>query len=178
MLSIGVSGHRNINDTEKVSILVDKALNKIVTTFDERPLQIISPLAEGADRLVVWRAFATYDIQLIVPLPFALSEYMHDFSSITSQAEFLTLLKEASRIIELPYAGTREDGYLAAGIYVLDHSDVLISIWDGKPAQGVGGTGEIVKKARNRKLPIVWVHTSDHDKERVTYENFDQEENT
>jgi hypothetical protein len=35
---------------------------------------------------------------------------------------------------------------------------VLIAIWDGKTAQGQGGTGAIMARARQRGLPIAWVH--------------------
>jgi len=177
VISIGVTGHRSLSDIDTISILVDEALNKIVTAFGERSLQIISPLAKGADRLVVWRAFSNYDTQLVVPLPLALSEYLLDFPSETSQTEFLTLLAKAEQVIELPYAGSREACYQSAGMFVLNHCDVLIAIWNGMPAGGVGGTGEIVSEARNRRLPIAWVHTSDHNKERITFENFLQERN-
>ena len=34
--------------------------------------------------------------------------------------------------------------YEQAGRYVVEHSDALIAVWDGLPAQGRGGTAEIV----------------------------------
>jgi len=174
VISVGVSGHRALDDSDKIVNLVDDALEKIVIAFDDRLFKIISPLAEGADRLVVWRALANHGAHLLVPLPMALSEYMQDFPSITSKVEFITLLEQAERVIELPYASTREACYLAAGKYVLDNSDVLLAIWDGKAAKGLGGTAEIVKEARERDLPIVWIHTNPQDLERITLENFHQ----
>ena len=42
-------------------------------------------------------------------------------------------------------------------LFVLEHSDVLIAIWDGKPAQGPAGTGQIVAEARQRTIPLAWV---------------------
>ena len=47
----------------------------------------------------------------------------------------------------MPPAATREDAYLQAGKWLVDHSDVLVVLWDGKPAQGKGGTGEYVQRA-------------------------------
>jgi hypothetical protein len=41
---------------------------------------------------------------------------------------------------------------------VLDNSEVLITIWDGRDALGRGGTADIVGRARGRGLPIAWVH--------------------
>lgn len=41
---------------------------------------------------------------------------------------------------------------------MLDHCDVLVTIWDGQELQGQGGTGGTVTAARRRGLPIAWVH--------------------
>jgi hypothetical protein len=46
----------------------------------------------------------------------------------------------------------------SAGLYVLVHCDVLLAVWDGRGAQGRGGTGGIVAEARRRGLPLAWVH--------------------
>ena len=157
MVSVGVSGHRNLPDLEIVSNAVDEALREILAAFGDNSLQVISPLAEGADRVVAWRAMANYSMRLVVPLPLELSEYMLDFDSITSKSEFITLLEQADQVFELPPEDTREACYLAAGMYVLDHSDVLIAVWYGEPARGRGGTAEIVMEARERGMPLAWV---------------------
>ena len=41
---------------------------------------------------------------------------------------------------------------------MLARADVLVAIWDGQGAQGLGGTGGIVAEARERGLPLAWVH--------------------
>lgn len=170
-----MSGHRILRDIEDVCDLIDAALEVIVTTHGDANLRIISPLAEGADRLVALRALDQHNASLVVPLPLPVSEYMRDFDTPESKAEFLRLLERAEEVIELPNAGSREQCYLAAGLYVLNHCDVLIAVWDGEPARGTGGTAEIVHEARRLGLPIAWVHTSKRDPERITYENFEQE---
>lgn len=165
MVAIGVSGHRDLIDLAAVSNAVDKALRKIITTFGENSLQVVSPLAEGADRVVVWRAMAYYSVRLVVPLPLEISDYMLDFNSTSSKATFVTLLEQADQVIELPAEDTREACYLAAGMYVLDHSDVLIAVWDGEPARGIGGTAKIVTEARRRDMPIAWVQVAGRERE-------------
>ena len=157
MVTIGVTGHRDLDNVDRIVSSVDEVLRKIRDAFPGGDLTIISPLAEGADRLVAWRAMANNDVDLVVPLPFDVSEYMLDFSRISSKAEFVTLLEQAAQVIELPAEETREASYLAAGLYVLDHSDVLIAVWDGQPAGGPGGTGQIVAEARQRTKPLAWV---------------------
>lgn len=160
MVAVGVSGHRNLPDLDIVSNAVDEALREILAAFGDNSLQVISPLAEGADRVVAWRAMANYSVRMVVPLPLELSEYMLDFDSITSKSEFLTLLEQADQVFELPAENTREACYLASGMYVLDHSDVLIAVWDGEPARGRGGTAEIVMEARKRGMPLAWVQVA------------------
>ncbi|MBE9473328.1 MAG: hypothetical protein IMY85_00450 [Chloroflexi bacterium] len=184
MVTIGVTGHRQLNEVEQISSGVDEALHKIKETFPGENLTIISPLAEGADRLVVWRAMENNVVHLVVPLPLEISDYMLDFNSISSKAEFVTLLEQAAQVIELPAEEIREASYLAAGLYVLDHSDVLIAVWDGQPARGLGGTGQIVAAARKQKMPLAWVFASNHNQDTsspttpdkspgdVTFENF------
>ena len=182
MVSIGVTGHRDLDNVKLITSSVDEVLRKIRNTFSGETLTIISPLAEGADRLVVWRAMENNDVHLVVPLPLEISEYMQDFSGIYSKAEFVTLLEQAAQVIELPAEETREASYLAAGSYILDHSDLLIAVWDGQPARGPGGTGQIVAQAREKLMPIAWVFSGDPDPHpqskagktpgEITFENF------
>jgi hypothetical protein len=35
---------------------------------------------------------------------------------------------------------------------------VLLAVWDGRPARGLGGTGDVVARARRQGLPLAWVH--------------------
>lgn len=184
MVAVGVSGHRNLPDVEAVSNATDEVLGTIVAAYGDDSLQVISPLAEGADRIVAWRALANYPVQLVVPLPMEMADYMDDFETISSKAEFTTLLEQADQLFELPAEDTREACYLAAGKYVLDHSDVLIAVWDGAPPNGIGGTSEIVAEARRRCMPLAWVQVAVRERDslsliksvvggvRVHYESF------
>jgi hypothetical protein len=158
LLTVGVTGHRYLTDVDRIAAGVDQALGRIEAAFRVAPSRVISALAEGADRLVVLRMLARSDVQLTVPLPFPRSEYVRDFRTPESRDEFLRLLARADEVVALGPRSTRDEAYRAAGRYVLDHSDVLIAVWDGQPAQGVGGTGHIVAEARRRHLPLAWVH--------------------
>jgi hypothetical protein len=55
------------------------------------------------------------------------------------------------------------------------HSHMLVAIWDGWPANGRGGTAEIVEWARSLGKPIchVWAGTAvSHEHAPVEYINF------
>jgi hypothetical protein len=51
-----------------------------------------------------------------------------------------------------------EDAYLAAGKHIVDRAGLLVALWNGKPAAGKGGTGDIVAYARSQGRPVVHVH--------------------
>lgn len=160
MTAIGVTGHRFLAERDRLTAGVDAALQRIHAAFPaQEVLTVISPLAEGADRLVVWCVLALGGMRLVVSLPLAIEDYLADFATPASRAEFRYLLAQADTTVMLPTAPTREAAYEAAGHYVLDHCDVLIALWDGLDEQGPGGTGALVNEARQRGLPLAWVHT-------------------
>jgi hypothetical protein len=101
------------------------------------------------------------DAVLEVVLPLAREEYLKDFSDPGSRSEFEALAARAQRIRQLPPSATRSHGYAEAGRYVVDHCNLLIALWNGKPATGEGGTAEIVRYARTRGCPLFWIRTDD-----------------
>ncbi len=184
-MRIGVTGHRFLKETGRIIRGVDKALKMIEEAYGT-PFIMFSALAEGADSLVVYRAQAMReDTQLVAVLPMKLSDYMKDFGSIVSKVELMNLLETAHQLIELNDDETQANAYVNAGKHILDRCDVLVAIWDGQEAQGEGGTAEIVASARERGLPLAWVHAGNRQpgtnkptslgKEQgvVSYERFD-----
>lgn len=184
MITIGVTGHRILTELEKIDAGIENALDHIENAFPNQSLAVMSQLAEGADRMVAQAVLARPGAKLIVPLPMPPADYETDFETAESLTEFRKLMSQASEVSELPPVESRNLSYEAAGIYVLDHCDVLITIWDGQGAQGQGGTGEIVSLARQRGLPIAWIHAGNRkpgtleptslgdDQGMVTLENF------
>jgi hypothetical protein len=184
MLSVGVTGHRVLTDLHRISLGIDEAWRRITRTQPQGRVTIWCSLAEGADRLAAHRLMENAGARLVVPLPLPRSEYEKDSATPESLTEFRRLLDRADEVIELPAAPTRNQAYEAAGLYILDHCDVLIAIWDGQGAQGQGGTAEIVAGARALKLPIAWVHAGNRkpgtneptslgaEQGKVTFENF------
>ena len=185
MAEIGITGHRRLPDFDLAVLQIDYVLAKIRNSFDE-PYTLYSSLAEGADQLVARRALDQLNAKLIVPLPLKKGDFLKDFSEDSKMA-FLELLAVADQVIELPPGLTRAEAYESAGLFVLDHIDVLITLWDGKPAKGRGGTGQMVAEARARGLPMAWIHTGEHipgtgvpallvpAQENVSFENFPEQ---
>jgi len=153
-LTIGVTGHRDLVEDEIPALkkIVRDFFLKLRRDFPGLDLQLITPLAEGSDRLVTDVALEM-GIDLIVPLPMPQADYEQDFSSVAAIETFRASLKKA-RIIHLrtlPEAAgrpvTAEDRvrqYAQLGIFISNHSQVLLALWDGKPSTAVGGTASVV----------------------------------
>lgn len=125
-------------------------------------LRVISPLAEGADRLVASVAMEI-GYKLDVALPFAQAEYAKDFSDAASRTDFDRLLSEGvpEDRAALALDGARGDNetrsYEAVGRLVVRNCDLLIAVWNGRPARGRGGTGDIVRFAARFGPPVWWI---------------------
>jgi hypothetical protein len=157
MINLGVSGHRFLDEEQKLSRGIDAALNTIAQTFGDQSFRVISALAEGADRLIARRVLKRKYSTLTILLPLPEDEYLNDFGTETSQKEFQSFLGQADQIIQLPTAPSREQAYAMQGSFLVDQSDILLIVWDGLDSQGLGGTGDVVAAARIQNMPLAWV---------------------
>jgi hypothetical protein len=170
---IGVTGHREIDMRPKLIADIRFALECIRQMLP--PLSgtsfyftVLSPLAEGADRLIVREILALPGSSLEVILPLPGDDYVSDFKAAGSRTEFEAILAQAGRVRQLRYEGNRNEAYEQVGRYVVDHCDVLIAVWDGDRAAGQGGTGDIARYARERNCPLAWIHATGE--QEVTFE--------
>jgi hypothetical protein len=173
-LRVGVTGHRVPPKlpTESEAPLrahLDRILSTVVESArrpdrdfaggasanDGSEFVVVSSLAEGSDRLVAEAGLAAgYVLEAV--LPFARAEYARDFHAPESQAAFEHLLGKADAVFELDGdGGDRSRAYEAAGFVMLANTDLLIAIWDGEEAAGVGGTAQIVSRAIADGIPVI-----------------------
>jgi hypothetical protein len=152
---IGAAGHRDVGfRDERLADAVKDECIRLRKRYKHSPFVVLSALAEGADRLVARVAMKELSAELVAVLPMPQKEYERDFQSEDSKAEFRSLLSRASFVKEaLVHEGDaswaiegepRNRQYARAGAIVADHAQVLFAIWDGKSAQGTGGTGDQV----------------------------------
>jgi hypothetical protein len=165
-LVIGVTGHRRLGDEGPLGFSIDAVLDELERRAGEsgaKPagLTVLSPLAEGADRLVARRVLARPGGELEAVLPMSEKKYARDFAAPGSEAEFRGLLARARSVRRLRGPRTRSGAYAAAGRWVVDHCDVLVALWDGRPEDGPGGTAEIVRYAKKKGRTVAWVRPED-----------------
>lgn len=167
VLKIGITGHRFLMELDKIKAGIQRALDTIATKFPDSFFAIFSLLAQGADRIVAEEIRERFGegTRLIAVLPLPKDDYRTDFDPVDdtpeAQYESREVIKEfeyyldvATDIIEMPPTRTRNEAYEVAGQFVADNCDILIAIWDGKGAQGQGGTADIVYHARERQVPV------------------------
>lgn len=146
-----MTGHRDLGDAEDgVASALRVDLEARQRTHGDH-LVALSAIAAGADSLFA-EAAISLGIPLDVVLPF--EGYDEDFEEGRERERFQALLAAARRTRTLPYEGRSTEAYAAVGRWVVRHSDHLVAVWDGMPARGHGGTGDIVAYARGRGHPV------------------------
>ena len=154
-IMLGGIGHRELSNTERLAEKIATECEKLKKRYPKSPFVLLSPLAEGADRLIASVAMASsLKADLVAVLPMPRDDYEKDFATEESRAEFAALIDEARcvKIAPLPEndtswtvpGKTRDEQYARAGAIIADHAQVLFAIWDGRPANGTGGTADQV----------------------------------
>jgi hypothetical protein len=154
-----VTGHQDVRPADRAALeeRVREALRELADRHPSTRLVLLSPLAEGADRLAA-RAALDLGIDLVVPLPMPAEAYERTFGNVggpgaeASVAEFRDLLARASRSFVLDDGpgeaggGPRDDlRYARLGAYLCRSCHALIALWDGTPSGPTGGTADVVR---------------------------------
>ncbi len=149
-MKVGVTGHQRLVD-EAQWRWVEEMIN-LELDAAAAPLVAVTSLAVGADQLLA-KCVVARGGQVHAVLPFRDIERTF---AVEDLVPFRQLLASAS-VEVLTFEGSDEDAYLAAGKRVVALSDLMLAIWDGLPARGKGGTGDVVQWAIAR-VPTVHIN--------------------
>ena len=163
---VAVTGHRRLSDPAAVARSIRSILAELAATLtgvQEAPhrLILLSPLAEGADRLAAHEVLRLPGGVLRAVLPLSPPEYEQDFTALTSRLEFHDLLTLAADVEILAPQPSRAEAYQAVGRRIVDDCDIVLAIWDGQPTRGTGGTAQVVAYARKRGRPLIIIDSED-----------------
>ena len=157
-ITIAVTGHRDMIETEAIDLEVNNYLRQLVHDNKDKEIVLLSPLADGADRYVAERFLALKseheNLKLVVPMPFGQERYEEDFDE-ASKEEFLDFWVKSESVFAVKRVSA--NGYVDVGRYIVDESDILLALWDGTFTGKLGGTGEVVEYARTMKKEIVHI---------------------
>ncbi|NKI35607.1 hypothetical protein HFP89_10570 [Wenzhouxiangella sp. XN79A] len=165
-LVIAVTGHRNLCADERPGLhrAVREFLIEMRDRFPDRRLQLLTPLAEGADQLAADVALEL-ELEVIAVLPMEVGAYRADFGTPASLRDFDQRLARMHEVIELLHVdgGTadaleatgseRDAQYAQLGVFLAAHCHLLLAIWDGKPSDHIGGTGDVVRFHHDSHMP-------------------------
>ncbi|MCW5775359.1 MAG: hypothetical protein KIS87_02790 [Phycisphaeraceae bacterium] len=148
---LGISGHQDLADASAWA-WARQALSALVAD-QPMPIQAVSSLARGADQLfseIVLNAGGS--LYAVIPFPgyerTLAGEHLDRYHALAARAHVE---------VRQP-AESDEASFWAAGQRVVDLSTLLIAVWDGKPARGLGGTGDVVRYAMEHHKPVVHVN--------------------
>jgi hypothetical protein len=143
---IGVTGHRSIPGS-----ILPGVRTEMRRHLSGAALEALTCLAAGADQL-----FADIALDGGVPVTAVIPgmDYEAHLDDEAARAGYRRILRACANRVELPPEPTHEEAYFAAGRWIVDHCDRLIAVWDGRPARGLGGTGDVVAYARRTGVPV------------------------
>lgn len=157
MYTIGITGHQSLDHPRNwdwVRTQIGNVLCRVPS-----PWQGLSSLAKGADQI-----FADLVITSGSPLAVVLpnEKYEQTFAPGSERELYRGLLKQATQVVTLSGASSEQESYFTAGKRIVDQSDELIAVWDGAPAKGLGGTGDIVAYALAARKKILHINPVSH----------------
>ena len=152
MRRIAITGHRGLpGDTETE---VDREIRRFLTQHSRNAIIGVSLLADGPDQLFA-RAVLDIGGELVAIVP---AHKYRDALPPRHWPAYDQLLSQASEVVRLDYEESTEQAHMAASDQMLSRADLLLAVWDGKPARGYGGTADVVAHARTAGLPVtvIW----------------------
>src|SRR5947209_6282800 len=142
---IGLSGHQQLGDETTIQF-VSQQLRDLLVTYQQmvrekgQEMVACSALAMGADQLFVKAALElSIPVEVVIPC----AKYAEIFPTSEALDEYHHLLNCCQGVHSLPFDDCSDDAYLAAGHWIVDHSDLVILVWNGYPAAGRGGAADV-----------------------------------
>ncbi|MDT0265057.1 hypothetical protein RM844_02005 [Streptomyces sp. DSM 44915] len=147
-MRIGITGHRGL--PEEVAVWTRAALRAEVSRTAPEALVGVSCLADGPDS---WFARTVLELggRLEVVIP---ADDYRGLLPAEQHAEYDALLAAAAQVHHTGLAVADDQALMTASEVLVGLVDRLLAVWDGEPARGFGGTGDVVTYARQVDLPV------------------------
>lgn len=151
MTTVGCTGHQQMPDEA-----LSHATSELRATLTEIPDLIgLTSLAAGADQLFAETVLAVGG-ELHVKVPSR--RYEESFETPSQTVAYERLVAAAAVAEVLDFEEPSEQAFYAAGKAVVDDCDLLLAVWDGQPAKGLGGSADVVHYALTQGTPVrvIW----------------------
>lgn len=180
VLRIGYAGHLHVQTLPHLQHAVRDVLACVLAKAREGlpgvVVHAVGQLAPGADTIVAREALAQ-GCQLHAILPGSVEHVVHDIASMSNggapsqaeaqempgqhQADFYSLLQQASRVLQLdaaaadPAKGLGEADYEQCAEVMLTRLDCLVALEHSDAGLSPGGTRWMVRRARSLGIPVI-----------------------
>ena len=151
MTIIGVTGHQHLPPEAQ-----DQAERDIRDLLSRQadPVTGMTSLADGADQLFARLVLdAGGDLHVVIPARLYATTMTGDALEAYHQ-----LRAAAVTVTELDHEQPTEQAFYDAGVLIAERCELLVAVWDGQPARSLGGTADVVTRARelDRSVLISW----------------------
>jgi hypothetical protein len=151
-MKTGITGHQDLGTSQTGHWVAQE----MATVVDQIGVSKgFSCLAKGADQLFA-QILQNKQLPFIAVIPCVQIE--SSFQTEEDRTLFRRLLATASETITLPFDAPSEVAYFEAGKTVVDQSDLLIAVWNGRAAKGLGGTADVVKYALENSKKVIHIN--------------------
>lgn len=166
-ISISVTGHRPFDlfgyEGDKYSnlfISIRKVFSNVLNLYDT--LTVITGGAQGVDQIAFWSAHTlkvkTGRVVTTVAIPFKGQENPWKEQGTFGKKEYRTILCNADNVIYLSdeYRSNRQ--YTIRDMYMVDNSDVLLSVLNPNSTKVNSGTKLTTNYAISKNVPVIFLN--------------------
>ncbi|MFJ5926513.1 hypothetical protein ACIQF6_28315 [Kitasatospora sp. NPDC092948] len=149
-MHFGITGHRGLDDQlqQRIAELLAHALAP-----HAQDLTGISCLADGPDSTFADLVLALGGrLEAVIP-----ARGYRDGLPDWHHATYDRLLAAAADVHETGLPDSTPQAHMVASEMLVGLSDLLIAVWDGRPARGYGGTADVVAYAHAVGTPVLVV---------------------
>jgi hypothetical protein len=148
----GLTGHQKLGNQLTVRWVEEQLSGLLVA---QEVTEGCMSLAVGADQM-----YAALLLRRGLPYTVVLpcEDYEETFSE-TEREAYRYYLSKARSVATLGFVEPTETAFYEAGKDVVRRSELLIAVWDGRAARGLGGTADIVHFARTQSKRVLHIDT-------------------
>lgn len=150
---IGITGHSDLSSPSLP--IVRTSLREWLIPRAVPPWVGVSCLAQGADQLFAELVLALRGrLEVILPA----RDYRARKVAPDNLATFDRLVAAADLVSVAQHDSSSRQAYMSASMDMLAAVDLLVAVWDGRPAGRHGSTADVVDAAHKRQTPVsvIW----------------------
>jgi hypothetical protein len=154
--AIGFAGDSSLADEGVCRRAIDRFLTE-QQAIANRILYGVSSLAAGGE-LIFAESCIALGVPLRLLLPSVRDRFLSD-SNDPARGRFERVIDSAMSVEIAGGEAASDEGRYERGVQTVQLCQGLLAVWNGRPPQNLGDTGEIVAFAGQMRRPVTWIHS-------------------